>query len=539
MALANFLGKSALSASQVLKDFDFEVFKRILLSHRVRICFNKKTAASNEGFASLDMLVRLLSRLYPNLHLECVDGKSPERDHLNELSKEINPDIDLSKSEPTVVIVIGDVEVNFKCLQMYIGSDQWLSKFSSKRSQICGNSNNRFGAGASACFAAANLFRYVFKEQLYDGCLDNDFIYSTFNGNINEDALQGPAFTKVKLEDSVLIGMGAIGNGFAWALQGLSLEGRLDFVDGQKIDISNLQRYILADQGHVNKSKTDLVKTYLNEPAIKSSDVHFDKFIAKRGNWNIFRAIVCVDSAEIRRLVQGSLPERIINAWTQQEQCGLSCHYDFVNEPCLVCLYVPQAEEKSLPVRIAESFGFKERAHIDLVRQYMAFQSPADALIINLISQIKGIDPALLAPYAGKQLQTFYSEVICGGIMMQLTGDNQKHAAEVPAAFESAMAGIMLAAELVIDCEQLRSKKEFTIQKLNLLRPITKYTHETVKKEDATYCICKDEIYLKQYINKWKSEITMKAVTGPSGYVTALEAKKVSDKTKVEISDSP
>lgn len=510
MALANFLGKTALSASQVLKQFDLEKFQQSLSSHHIRICFDKKTITSREGFACTDMLVRLLARLYPNLHIYCTDGKSPERDHLKELALAINPFIDLSDSAPTIAIIIGDTEVGYGCLRFFIGSDQWLAKFSTNKAQCTGDSVNRFGAGAAACFVAANVFRHVFREQLVDGKSDDDFVYSTFSGNINEKAHQGPAISRVDLEDTVLIGLGAIGNGATWALKDLTLSGSLDIVDGERIDLSNLQRYILSTQDDINKLKTEVVSVFLDQSSVHSYPFNFDAYVSKRGNWDIFRAAVGVDSAEDRRIIQGSLPKRIINAWTQQEQCGLSRHYDFVQEPCVVCLYPARKEEKSLPIKIAESIGLTHPFHTQLVRDYMAHQRPVDESMIQLISQLKKVDIQELIPYLGRRLEVFYSEVICGGVMMKLTGTEQKQAAEVPSAFESAMAGIMLAVEIVIDAGKLRREMPYTIQKLNLLAPITPYTFDAVSKSAYKGCICHDKVYLDRYAEKWKMKSTRK-----------------------------
>lgn len=531
MALANFLGKSALSASQVLKDFDYERFQQILLSHRIRICFDKKTVASSEGFASVDLLVRLLSRFYPNLNFQCIDGKSPDLDYFNELAISINPSIDLLPTDPTVVIVVGDCTVSFSCLQLYIGSDQWIAKFSLTKPQLSGNSINRFGAGAAACFAAANLFRHVFQEQLPAGQLDQEFIYSTFNAGVQEDAEQGPAIKTVKLDDTVLIGLGAIGNAAAWALKDLTFTGSLHLVDGQLVDLSNLQRYVLATQDDIGHPKANLANGFLNNAAITPYSVHFDKYLSKRGNWNIFRAVVCVDSAADRRMVQGSLPNRVINAWTQQEQCGISRHYDFLNAPCLTCLYLPKPELKSLPIKIAESLGFKDTSLINIVREYMAKQKPVDNILIQQISQTKGIEAQLLMPYAGKQLEVFYAEVICGGVMMQLTGGIQSETAEVPSAFESAIAGIMLAAELVIDCARSYPQKTITITKLNLLRPITRYTYDELDKSYAPSCICHDSVYRNQFIRKWNPKLTKRHITDPTiaGPEHKDESKKFQD----------
>jgi len=44
-----------------------------------------------------------------------------------------------------------------------------------------GDSGNPFGAGAAACFAAANVFRHVFAEQLTGGGPDRQLAVSMLN----------------------------------------------------------------------------------------------------------------------------------------------------------------------------------------------------------------------------------------------------------------------------------------------------------------------------------------------------------------------
>jgi hypothetical protein len=504
MALANFLGKSALSASQVLKKFNFDNFQKLLLSRYVRICFNKASIKSSEGFATADMLVRLLARLYPNLSVHCVDGVTPELQQLHDLALSINPNINLTDSEEAITALIGDTDIEKASIKIYIGSDKWISKFSRTEPQSCGNSSNKFGPGAAACFAAANIFRCIFSDQLSDGELDNDFIYSLFNGKINEEAMQGPEIDRVIMDDTVLVGLGAIGNAVIWSLTSLEINGNLHLVDGELIDRSNLQRYILTNQNDIDQPKTSVAIKFLHRSDVHAHSVHFDQYLQKRGNWNILRAAVCVDSAHHRRMVQGSLPKKLINAWTQQEQCGLSRHYDFIDEPCLCCLYPANKEAKSLPMKIAESLGLSRPLQLQLIRDYMAREKPVDVQIVNMIAQAKNIEANQLMTYIGKRLEVFYAEVVCGGVMMTLAGGEQKEAAEVPSAFESAMSGLMLGAELIIDSAQLRKDKPYIIQKLNLLRPISPYTYDSVKKPGTSLCICQDEIYKARYTDKWK-----------------------------------
>ncbi|MFX4427857.1 E2 ligase fold family C protein, partial [Acinetobacter baumannii] len=54
-----------------------------------------------------------------------------------------------------------------------IGSDGWRAKLSRQRPVGSGSTTNPFGAGAAACFGAANVFRRMFADQLPRGDLDD------------------------------------------------------------------------------------------------------------------------------------------------------------------------------------------------------------------------------------------------------------------------------------------------------------------------------------------------------------------------------
>jgi hypothetical protein len=142
----------------------------------------------------------------------------------------------------------------------------------------------------------------------------------------------------------------------------------------------------------------------------------------------------------------------------------------------------------------------------------MANARPVDIGMIGLIAPIKGIDPQALLPYAGKPLQLFFAEVICGRVVMQLSGGTHTQATEVPSDFESAMAGILLPAELVVDCNGLRHETIPIIPKLNLMRPLTCYTFDALDKSYQPDCICHDSVYRDVYTKKWNSELQWQRV---------------------------
>lgn len=178
MSIANFFDKVSLGASQLLHNYNREKFEELLLSHSILVSFDQNAAETREGKATLDLLTRLLARLYPRLQFE---GPSDLKEALEKLALAINPMLDISNVSPTVNIVIGATETKVTCPTFYLGSAEWNCKFSRTKAIESQNSGNPFGAGAAACVGAANLFRTVFKEQLPHSEIDSDFELSLLN----------------------------------------------------------------------------------------------------------------------------------------------------------------------------------------------------------------------------------------------------------------------------------------------------------------------------------------------------------------------
>ncbi|MBA4055122.1 MAG: hypothetical protein C0490_10445, partial [Marivirga sp.] len=301
MALANFIDKAVLNASQVLKNFDRGNFESILQNNSIEIAFDKNSVESSEGRHTLDLLVRLVARLYPNIKFRSVNlDDNSQYQYLLELAKSINPEVNISSDEPTIRVVVGQTELPVGSFPtLYIGSENWIVNFSTKKAVGSANYNNPFAAGVAACFAAANIFRFVFKGNLAYGDLDSDFQLSMFKfSKTFRDC--GPEIKKAHLTESTLVGLGAIGNGFVWALDRVSnLTGDINLVDDEKIELPNLQRYILADQQSLNQTKVDIASKYLKG---KKLNIHlypdkWDQFLAKRNNWSINQVAVAVDSS--------------------------------------------------------------------------------------------------------------------------------------------------------------------------------------------------------------------------------------------------
>lgn len=507
MALANFFDKISLGAAQRIKNYDRSSFESKLLSTHISIVYSNNAVATKEGRVAIDLAVRILARLYPNIHLmdlakDSIGSAITSAAQATALS--INPEIELNgNKDPDICLVVGSLYgFKPKGKPFYIGSTGWKGFFSPNTERACSDNENPFGAGAAVCIAAANIFRFLFSEELNDPLLDGDVCFSVFSQKINAAKEEEPKLPNEVNIGFTLVGTGAIGNAVLWTLLQLNeLAGFINLIDDQEVSPSNLQRYILMFQQHKDKSKVlELQKMFDCFPRLNINPLK-NKWQSSVGSLtpkDLELLAVALDSKEERLLIQSTLPKKIVNAWTSHEDVGVSRHFNFLETVCLSCLYLPKEKQKSESEKIAEILNLPEIQ----VRNYIANSLPVDEAFVRSVAQSLTIDVDELRPFIGKPVQIFYSEGICGERIISKTKGVQE--LEVPLAHESVLAGILQAAEIVIESNQLRKQVIEPLTKINLLKPLHDYLLEDEDKNYARSCICIDSVFTKRYKEKWK-----------------------------------
>lgn len=507
MALANFFDKISLSAAQRIKNYDRSSFENKLLSTHVAIVYGDNAVGTKEGCVAIDLAVRILARLYPNLQFKDLSNSSKGK-AITKLAQttalNINPVIDINTGEDIdISLVIGSIDgfiPNGKCF--YIGSSGWKAFFSITEIKKCGSSLNPFGASGAVCIAGANIFRFLFSEELDHPELDENVCFSLFSQKIDALAEEEPDLPQEVTLAFTLVGTGAIGNAVLWSLLQLAqISGFINLIDDQDVSLTNLQRYILMFQDHKDKSKVmELKKMFagFSNLIVNPFQNKWQLEIGGLREKDLELLVVALDSKEERLLIQSGLPKKIINAWTSQEDIGVSRHFNFSETVCLSCLYLPKQKQKSESEKIAESLNLPEPQ----IRQYTANSLPVDESFIFSVAQSLGVEVAELRSFIGKPVQIFYSEGICGERIISLRKQGQD--LEVPLAHESVLAGILQAAEIVIESMQLRKNTIEPLTKIDLLRPLHPYIREYEDKNYAGLCICTDEVFIDRYKEKWE-----------------------------------
>jgi hypothetical protein len=502
MALAEYFSRNTVAVAQIISGFDEAAFVNAVSKSVMGIAFGSDVATSAEGRHLADMAVRLLARMYPTLVIQAANEQLA-RD-LARLAIQINPNIEISRdAEPTKLIAIGTAlpPILNPTRVIYAGSDGWDARLSETRPQAVGSSSNPFGAGAAAALACSRAFNDTFGPQPERTLFSTDVVLSTLEGNAS--ATMAPIDLRdLHLPDqTVLVGLGAIGNGVIWALSRSDVSGDLTLVDHEVIELSNLQRYVLALRSDEGRTKSEhLAASATASLRLRAFPQDWATFVAANGYvWN--QAIIALDSARDRRLVQASLPRMAVNGWTQPGDLGVSEHGRFGGPgACVSCLYLAAGVVPSEDVLVAQALGVPERL-MD-VRTLLYLQQPAPDELLDLIAARLGLEASVVERFRGVPIRRLYVEGICGGALIPPAASTTPRDLHVPVAHQSALAGILLAAAAIR--QAARPRPETTaVTRIDVTKPLGSYLTQDALADERQICICRDPEYVAAYEAKY------------------------------------
>jgi len=498
MALADYYARGALAAAQVLDGFDEARFRARLDETPVGVAFDE-TACLPEGRALTDLLVRLLARLYPRISLS---GPAVHMEDLTAVAKSINPAIGII-GDANVGVALGKVRSPFETT-FYAGAVGWDALLSASRRQPVGDSENPFGAGAAACLAAANIFRRVFLPDWQEH-VDERLRFSTWHLDRADSATRSRGNWRSLGEDNVLVGAGAIGNAALWALARTPATGALHLVDPQNIELSNLQRYVLASRVDEGRSKTSLgAALETTGLTIIPYQLPLAEFLAQHGyTWNRF--LLGLDSESDRRSAQASLPRWIANAWTQPGDLGVSVHPEFGGMgACVACLYLPSGRVGNEDELVATALHVP---HLQMdVRTLLYSGAPLQRAFLEAVAAAIDRPVETLLAFEGSSIRDLYVEGFCGGAVIPIgQAGRPPQDLHVPLAHQSALAGILLAATFARS--SLGSDPTITTAtRIDVLRTVGAHLAQPMRASRDGRCLCDDHFYQDQYRVKYRQE---------------------------------
>jgi hypothetical protein len=497
VGLADYYERAALAASQIIAGFVPDLFRRTLEDTSVGLAIDREAATSDEGRALAELSIRLLARLYPCLEVRAED--STEGARLESLARIINPRIEF-RGGASIGIAIGSGARGFETTY-FAGSDGWDALLSTSAPVSSGRSPNPFGAGAAACLAVGRIFNHLVLEHS-ERHVSNEVRLSTFLCEKGETPSRIPNENWNVSDDTVLVGVGAVGNGAAWALARSPVNGMIHIVDQESVELSNLQRYVLASRADNGKPKVDIVAPFFDGPlTCIPHQSTWAEFVGKFGyRWR--NVLVAVDSAAARRSVQASLPEWIANAWTQPGDLGVSVHDRFDGEgACLACLYLQTGSTPNEDEVVAAALAIPQL--VSDVRTLLHSGAAVGRPLLEAVAQglQRPVDEVLR--YQGRSIRELYVEGVCGGRLIPLGMIGlPRQELHVPLAHQSALAGVFLSAALVRHVVTNTCGTTMTTR-IDVTRPVGDFLTQPTLKAQTGLCICEDEDYVHAYQAKF------------------------------------
>ncbi|TIQ37178.1 MAG: hypothetical protein E5X48_07395 [Mesorhizobium sp.] len=277
---------------------------------------------------------------------------------------------------------------------------------------------------------------------------------------------EGGLTTPFDVSGAVLVGAGAVANGFLRALRHLQVRGTLPIVDPKTVGEGNPNRCLYFTEHHVHlpKAPTLAQSAQPDFPNLRFEPhtCTFGELVAKTGL--VDTAIVTVDSRRARRSLQKEIPRRIIDASTTDARAVIvHSHSQPTEHACLACIYRHVPDEHARERSIAEGLG------IDTETVREGFITAAAA------ARIAKAHPSVEAStIVGKAYDTLFKE-LCSAQAL-LTPEGRQVLA--PFAFVSALAGVLLVVELLRSNHQAATTNYWTVDpwgapigRLRRLRP--------------------------------------------------------------------
>ena len=183
----------------------------------------------------------------------------------------------------------------------------------------------------------------------------------------------------------------------------------------------------------------------------------------------------------------------------------MSSHSFLGPDACLACLYLPTQKSKNEDQIVAE--GLKVPQFQDQVRILLGSGQATGKKICDAVATAWGIPAKTLAPYVDKPIRELWVDGICGGGIIPLgEAGHTPRELQVPLAFQSALAGMLLAAETACDVLTFGAQRKTLVRRMDVLRPLGNPSPQPALKAGTGSCVCEDHDFIATYRTKYEAE---------------------------------
>ena len=328
---------------------------------------------TTNGRIMLESAINLTSRFIDKLAIR-IPGSCPDAAlSMKRLIAAIGCEIEEDENfQPEIVLSIGPTDIKSK-FTVQINSSGWVSYVAcnSDVNTFSANNENPVGALGAACFGVAEVFKKLLEM---DGCKKRwatnhpkqtcfSFLDYTLSSN-NRDFPR-----KIDIGKTLLVGAGAVGSGFLYALSKIdNLHGDIIVSDHDIIDCTNLNRclsYFVDDIGKPKASVCERLST--DRLKISGYSVEYNDPQIPRNEFPII--VSTVDNNDARFAIQHDLPKLIFHAATGGGISAVSI-IKLLENACLCCIF---DNNTTYEERISNETGIPVDAVIKAMKQKSSF----------------------------------------------------------------------------------------------------------------------------------------------------------------------
>lgn len=227
-----------------------------------------------------------------------------------------------------------------------IGAKGWLAVAGDQVGDDVLLNSERHGEVVAAILASCVGVAWAFRRAIGDTALPAGVRLSIWNLRGGLAATDGPASVHTDVGRLLLVGAGAVGSALAWILPLVGVRAEIAVVDGDLVEISNLNRSPLFAFTDVGMAKVDPVVAYLRRSGLRAEAVAlwFDEAVRLQRILAVRPDVVVPAANErgVRHLMQHAVPPLQVYGTTGSDwQAFLGRHLPLV-EDCLVCRFPSQ-----------------------------------------------------------------------------------------------------------------------------------------------------------------------------------------------------
>lgn len=408
--------------------------------------------------------------------------------------------------EAAMSIVFGMSEVGDAPRPLYVGSSGWSAYLSTKGPCMWSpRVYNGMGGALAGALAVGEVFKAMFPEAGSEAAVHLEYDLVT-HGRAPQPVTSPDIPDVVDFGRMALVGCGAIGQAVCLALRGVRLAGELVLVDGEVLDESNEQRYVLAHEGTRGGGKASYMASHLAfaNPLLKITvaESSYESYVTESGRCSEPETVVvCVDNVATRVNVQGILPRVVWNGWTDVARgslrYGVSRHALGDGGACIACYYYPEGRQPSQMRMNSIMTGLPE----DEIEGLLSRNAPCTEEIVQRVAIRRGIPEIMLRPNVGLP----FGELLHGRCGVFAIGTRGR-VEPAPAPHQPMLAGVLLASQIVLSHVArerpgagpllIESASDFDAMRL----PGPDCLFQLQRDER---CFCGDADYVAAYRRKW------------------------------------